>query len=122
MIAEDYVARSQDYEVDERPWGKLVWYVSATVGNARELTVGRCVIKPGQENPRHQHPNCEEVLHVLDGRIAHTLGGSTVEMTNGDTIRIPAGVLHNARNLGDGDALLMISFSSGDRQTVGEGT
>jgi quercetin dioxygenase-like cupin family protein len=91
------------------------------LGNAGELTVGRCEIRPGCANPRHRHPNCEEVLHVLQGRIAHTAeGGSEVELLPGDSISIPAGVAHNARNLGGETAVLTISFSSANRETIGE--
>jgi oxalate decarboxylase/phosphoglucose isomerase-like protein (cupin superfamily) len=43
-----------------------------------------------------------------------------VEMAAGDTISIPSGRIHNARNIGTGEAELMISFSSADRQVVGE--
>ena len=89
--------------------------------NSDRLTTGICVIKPGQCNPNHQHPNCEEALHVLAGRIAHALpGGGEVEMGPGDTITLPPNASHSARNIGDGDAVLFICFSSADRKVVGE--
>jgi mannose-6-phosphate isomerase-like protein (cupin superfamily) len=66
--------RGQDVAVEEHPWGHLTWMVSGQLGNSEELTVGTCHISPGQHNPRHHHPNCDEVLHVLRGRIVHTLG------------------------------------------------
>jgi quercetin dioxygenase-like cupin family protein len=84
------------------------------------MTVGQAVIKPGQENPRHFHPNCDEVLHVFKGDILHTMNDRTVEMHAGDTVSIPAGVMHNAKNIGNEEAKLAISFSSADRQVVGE--
>jgi quercetin dioxygenase-like cupin family protein len=39
-------------------------------------------------------------------------------MNVGDVVSIPAGVVHNARNIGDGPAELAISFSSAYRETV----
>ena len=84
------------------------------------MTVGEAVIKPGQENPRHYHPNCDEILHVVRGRILHTMGSQQVEMTAGDTVSIPTGVRHNARNIGTEDAVLAISFSSAHREVIGE--
>ena len=113
MTAERAVTEEQD-------WGRLVWMVSGRQGNSTEMTVGRCYIAPGQENPRHYHPNCDEVLHVLQGRIDHRLGGETVPMGPGDTISIPTGTVHNARNTGAEPAVLMIAFSTPDRQVVGE--
>jgi quercetin dioxygenase-like cupin family protein len=102
------------------PWGKLTWFASRALGNSAELTTGCCEIVPQAANPRHSHPNCEEVLHVLRGRIAHTLGDEEIVLEPGDTIAIPPRVPHNARNLGTEDAVLLISFSSADRQTQGE--
>jgi quercetin dioxygenase-like cupin family protein len=112
--------RGQDVAVEEHPWGHLTWMVSGQLGNSEELTVGTCHISPGQHNPRHHHPNCDEVLHVLRGRIVHTLGDEEFEMSPGDTVSIARGVQHNARNIGDEPAVLMIAFSTPDRQVVGE--
>jgi quercetin dioxygenase-like cupin family protein len=72
-------------------------------------------------NPRHYHPNCDEILTVIQGKIQHTwMDGEDVEMNEGDTITIPSGILHQARNIGSGNAVLMIAFTSADRETVGE--
>jgi quercetin dioxygenase-like cupin family protein len=115
------VVRADEAVTQTSDWGTLTWFASGRQGNSDSMTVGRCVIRPGRSNPRHSHPNCEEVLHVLSGRIAHTLDGrAEVELSEGDTITVPAGLVHNARNIGQADAVLMIAFSSPDRQTRGE--
>lgn len=119
-VREAIVARPAQNKVVEYPWGRLTWYVSGELGNSATLTVGQAVIRPGQENPRHYHPNCDEVLRVVQGRILHTMGDRTVEMSSGDTVSIPTGMRHNARNIGATDAVLDISFSSADRQVIGE--
>ena len=77
---------------------------------------GECIIHPGQENPAHSHPNCEEVLHLISGHITHTAGEEVYTLHPGDTITIPRGVRHNARNIGDVDAVMSIAYSSADRQ------
>jgi quercetin dioxygenase-like cupin family protein len=108
-------------QVASAEWGELTWFANAELGNASTLTVGRCVLRPGRENPRHQHPNCDEVLVVLAGRISHTLiGAEDVEMGSGDTITIPAGLPHRALNIGAEDAVLLITFTSATREVVGE--
>lgn len=114
------VSRSEDYELIDMPWGRIEWYVSGALGNSRSMTVGLATIQPGKANPVHFHPNCSEVLHVLSGRIRHSMNGVTVEMSAGDTISIPQGVHHNAVNIGDEDAQLAISFDSAWREVVGE--
>lgn len=39
-------------------------------------------------------------------------------MTVGDAITLPRGMPHRARNLGEENAVLPISFNSADRQTT----
>jgi quercetin dioxygenase-like cupin family protein len=114
------VTRAADRQVIEQTWGRITWYASGPLGNSATMTVGEAVIRPGQENPRHYHPNCDEILHVMRGRILHSMGTQQVEMTVGDTVSIPTGVRHNARNIGTEDAVLAISFSSAHREVIGE--
>lgn len=102
-------------------WGKLTWFASRSLGNATEFTVGRCILKPGQSNPRHYHPNCTETLVVIQGKIRHTMtGGTQAEMKQDDTVTIPPKIWHNATNIGNEEAILFIVFSSADRETIGE--
>jgi quercetin dioxygenase-like cupin family protein len=102
-------------------WGGLTWYASGALGNSSELTVGNCRLKPGCSNPRHYHPNCSEILVVIQGNIRHTMAdGSESEMKPGDTVTVPPNVWHRATNIGQSEALLFIVFSSADRLVVGE--
>ncbi len=102
-------------------WGNLTWFAGRSLGNSTEMTVGRCILKPGQGNPRHYHPNCTEILVVIQGRIEHTgPGGEKVQMNEGDTVTVPPNTWHHATNIGEVEAVLFIAFSSADRQTVGE--
>lgn len=115
------VLRASEAAVKKFDWGSLTWVASRELGNSEHQTVGRCVLKPGAANPEHHHPDCEEVLHVLEGRIAHAReDGGEVEMSAGDTITLPAGAPHFARNIGEEDAVLFVCFSSAERKVVGE--
>lgn len=96
-------------------WGQMSWLASKDCGNATGLTLGRVTIKAGQQNPRHCHPTCEEVLHLLSGRLIHTLANERIAMEAGDTIVIPAGVYHNAINVGSQSAEMVVAFSSAVR-------
>jgi len=104
----------------EAEWGGLTWNASEALGNAKGLTVGQCLLLPGQQNPRHSHPNCEEVLVVMEGTISHTIEDGEVMLRKGDTITVPEGIPHQATNVGEGNALLFIAFSSANRETQGE--
>lgn len=114
------VVRAKDQQELEQEWGKIIWYVSGPLGNSEALTTGVAIIAPGKANPRHFHPNTDEVLHVLSGRIRHTMNDVTVEMGPGDTVSIPRGVYHNATNLGSEPAVLAISFNTAWREVIGE--
>ncbi len=115
------IIRADDCDTVEEDWGRLTWYANASIGNSGDMTVGKCIIKPGFENPLHSHPNCSEVLAVLQGRIEHVIeGGKSVELNEGDVITLPTNLPHQARNIGQMDAVLLIAFSSADRRTRGE--
>jgi len=112
------IARSDQKEIIDTEWGRLEWIVSGELGNSGTMTFGRCIIKPGMANPRHLHPNCDEILHVVSGEIEHSLGTEVFPMRAGDTISIPTGVPHNARATGSEEAVMVIVFSSADRQAL----
>jgi quercetin dioxygenase-like cupin family protein len=96
-------------------WGSLNWLASAQIGNAEGVTVGRVTIRKGQANPRHSHSTCEEVLYLLSGRLEHWIGDASVTLEPGDTLTVPAHVPHYAVNVGDGDADMIVAYSSGER-------
>ncbi len=107
-------------EILDLSWGRIVWTVSRSLGNSGALTFGRVLIRADQANQIHRHPNCDELLHVISGRIEHSLGDELPIMHPGDTTSIPAGV-HNVRALDGRDADMVIAFSSADRETESQG-
>jgi len=100
----------------EEPWGSLTWLASQGLTGCPNLTVGRVVIRRGQQNPRHSHANCQEVLHLLAGRLEHEIGGQWVVMQPGDTLVVDAGVPHHARSVGETDADMVVVYDAGKRQ------
>ncbi len=111
------VCRPLDGEILEVPWGVIGWSASRKLGNSTTMTFGRAVIHAGKQNARHRHPNCDEILHLLGGRLEHTLGDERFVLEAGDTISIPQGIWHQATALGAQDAEMIICFSSADRIT-----
>lgn len=99
-------------------WGRLHWLCSGErLPDARQ-TFGLAEILPGCKNPRHYHPNCDEVLYLLEGELNHTLGDAVYHLSPGALLHIPAGVPHDARNVGLATARMVIAYSAPDRQTV----
>ena len=112
------VTRLSETTAEEFPWGTLNWLMGQAIDPNAKQTFGMAVIQPGQQNPPHYHPNCEEILYVVSGTCEHTYGDDSYQLKTGDSIRVPAGVIHHAINNGDEPLRAIISFSSGDRQTV----
>ena len=116
-MSQSQFLKAEDCTHLEHDWGNLDWLAGAPLGNSENMTIGRCVIKAGKSNPLHSHPNCEEILVLVQGRIAHTIEeGCEVEMNPGDVITIPPMLPHKARNIGTEDAVMFIAFSSAHRQ------
>lgn len=103
---------------EEHSWGTLQWLCNDSVSPGARQTLGRCLIRVGGRNPRHLHPNCEEVLTVLSGRGRHWLDSSSVELGPGMTLRIPVGVPHQFENIGDEPLACLITFDTGRRETI----
>jgi quercetin dioxygenase-like cupin family protein len=117
-MIETFVSRAQAGERVATSWGELNWKLSGKTTPGAEMTFGTCLIKPGERNPLHSHPNCEELLYVLSGVCEHRLGQDTVRLTAGDVIRIPRDVPHWARALGSEPVFALIIFSTAERQAV----
>lgn len=99
-------------------WGSIQWLCSEKLIPDARMTFGYVEIKPGVKNPKHQHPNCDEVLYLIAGELDHSLDGQVLRLTPGDAIHIPQGVKHDAVNRGREVARMVVAYSSGDRQTV----
>ncbi len=114
------ILKAGEVETLPQTWGELQWFASRPIGNSTTMTVGRAIVTAGKSNPPHWHPNCDEILYVAQGHIMHRVGDKEYEMRAGDTVVIPEGTVHNARNIGTEDAILMVSFNSADRVAIGE--
>ena len=111
-----YVRSINAQAPESTPWGELNWLIGAEQTPGAEQTLGVVTINPGQRNPFHEHPNCEELLYVVSGSCEHRLGDHLFQLAPGDVIRIPRGMPHWARCTSDAPLVAVISFSSPDRR------
>jgi quercetin dioxygenase-like cupin family protein len=81
----------------------------ATRDATREAIQVRVDFGPGVAFPRHSHPGVE-IAHVLQGTIEYVLDGKPVVLKTGETVYIPAGVVHSARNVGGGNAAELATY------------
>ncbi len=99
-------------------WGTLQWLFNGSVFPGALQTLGICHLFAGKCNPRHYHPNCEEILYVQEGTGKHLLDDVWIQVGPGSVVRIPIGMKHQLVNEGTEILITIIAFSSGDRQTV----
>lgn len=112
------VTDSADIPAETFPWGAIKWLCNGRLIAGAAQTLGICHILPGQANPPHYLPNCEELLYMLAGSGKHRLGDDWVTVKPGVTVRIPTGMHHQLVNDGWEPISCLVVFSSGDRQTV----
>lgn len=70
--------------------------------SGREVVEVRVEVDPGHGVPRHTHPG-DEVLYVVEGTLEYLPDGQApVLLKAGQSVFIPAGTVHAARNPGTG--------------------
>jgi len=111
-----YLLEKEKARFISEDWGSLTWMANAELLGAEALTLGRVVIKKGCHNPKHIHPDSEEVLYLLEGELEHFIGGEVLTVKKGGTIIIPAGIPHNAISTGETDADMIVAYPTGTRQ------
>jgi quercetin dioxygenase-like cupin family protein len=75
-----------------------------------EVIQARVDIEPGVASPKHSHPGAE-VAFVLEGTFEYQLEGRPpVTLKAGDSLFIPAGVSHVAKNIGESKASELATY------------
>ena len=76
----------------------------------REAIQVRIDFDPGAMFPRHSHPG-EEIIYVLKGWLEYQVGNDPpMRLRAGDVLFIPAGMIHTAKNVGDGTAAELATY------------
>lgn len=112
------IRRDAGARAEVTPWGSVEWIVRAGDPPGAEQTLALATWEPGFGNAEHTHPNCEEIVYVLEGSIDHTLGDQLARLESGDVIVVPRDVPHRLVNNSGAPARTLIAFSSPDRQFV----
>jgi quercetin dioxygenase-like cupin family protein len=59
------------------------------------------ITPPGGGPPLRYHLNEDEILHVIEGRVAFFLNGEWTEVSPGGTAFLPREIVHTFKNVGD---------------------
>ena len=115
------VRREAGAAAEPTAFGSVHWVVREGDPPGAETTVAIATFAAGGSNAEHTHPNCEEVVYVLDGEITHTLGAERTTLRAGDVIVVPRNVPHRLINESGADMRAYITFSSPNREFVPTG-
>ena len=76
----------------------------------REAIQERVDFDSGVMSQRHRHPG-EEMVYVIEGSLEYYLEGKPPKIVNkGEVIFIPAGTIHNAKNISKGTATALATY------------
>ena len=76
----------------------------------REAVIVRVEVAPGAAAGRHTHPG-EEISYVLDGEGEILIDGQPpLKIKGGDSVVIPAGAIHDAKNTGSAPLRLIAVY------------
>lgn len=103
-------------------YGASVTVVSSTTVpglNGQGLTFMRADLAPNGFFPPHYHPRATELVSVLEGSVELGFITSYPEykyfskvLGPGDVFVVPAGLVHNVRNLGKKNGVALVAFNS----------
>jgi quercetin dioxygenase-like cupin family protein len=99
----------------EESWGSMEWLVDDALQPGAALSLARMTVRAGCTSELHRHPNCDEAVHVLSGRVEQRIGDRLVVLSAGQSAHIAAGADHCSRALDGKDAILMVAYSAGRR-------
>jgi quercetin dioxygenase-like cupin family protein len=76
----------------------------------REVVQVRVDFAPGVVAPRHSHPG-EEIVYAIEGLLEYRLDGKPpVTLNAGEVLFIPAGTIHEVKNVGTGNAAELATY------------
>lgn len=99
--------------------GSEIWLANESLTGA-SLSVIRLSLHPGQSGGKHRHPNADEVICLFRGQVCVHTPTAKITLKPGDGLTVLAGLVHQIENVGNEDAEMSLSYSSGDRKYVAE--
>lgn len=97
-------------------WGSMEWLMDDALVTGADMSVAVMTLLKGKTSPLHRHPNSHEFIYLAQGKVEVSLDERKVVLQVGDSVFIPAGTVHGARNLADDDIRMIVSYSAGTRK------
>ncbi|WP_119389213.1 cupin domain-containing protein [Taklimakanibacter lacteus] len=100
VMAREVAAQTED-------WGTLRWLSHPPSTGAGQLTVIDVGLEPGKGHDFHKHPDQEEVILVVSGKVEQWVDRDKRLLGPGDSAFIPADVVHASFNVADTPARIV---------------
>jgi len=105
MAGKFRIAKEVGHDVQD--WGIRRWVSHPPSTGAKDLTVIDVTLAPGQGHNFHKHPDQEEVIYVVAGRVEQWVDRDKRILGSGDAAFIPGDMVHASFNIGDSDAKIV---------------
>lgn len=98
-------------ERDELDWGTIGWLSRPESTGANDIVAMEVTLSPGYGHDFHKHPGQEEVIYVIAGSVEQWLEDKKQTLNAGDSVFIPADMVHASFNVATGPAKLFVTLS-----------
>ena len=95
---------ASEIEQEVLDWGRLRWLSHPPSTGANQLTVIDVSLMPGKGHDFHKHPDQEEVILVIAGKVEQWVDREKQILGPGNSAHIPADMVHASFNVGDSEA------------------
>ena len=92
---------------DQEDWGTIASVSGPLINHAKDIVTLHVELKPGMGHNFHRHPNQEEVIYVLKGKVEQWVNEEMKILEPGDAAFIGAGVVHASFNIGAENAQVL---------------
>ncbi len=87
-------------EVELLPGKTHYWFCKPGMVRDTNLMFVRAQLPPGEAHKFHFHPKMEEILYILSGTAEQWVERGKKTMRAGDSLYLPAGIVHGTYNAG----------------------
>jgi quercetin dioxygenase-like cupin family protein len=88
----------QECQVEEYPHVRCDWLCRPGIVEADQLQLVRATMPPGKSHEFHRHPDCEEIIYVIEGQAEQWVDAERRMLGPGEVAHIPKGTVHATYN------------------------
>ena len=103
---------SPDVIVEEFPWGPHSWLVKPPLTDSTNLMLVRVIMPPGTSHQFHRHPNFEEAVYCLEGKLEQWVGDQSRILLPGDVAHVKKDQVHGSYNIFDEPCTFLAMMAS----------